>query len=304
MKPPTILLTGCKGQLGFELQRALALLGPVLALDRQACDLSDPENLRRLVFRHRPAVIVNAAAYTAVDRAETETEQAEIINAQAPGALGESAAAIGALVVHYSTDYVFDGLAAGAYRECDAPHPVNVYGHSKLAGEQALQNSGAKSLIFRTSWVVGAHGNNFAKTMLRLAKERASLKVVADQYGAPTSAALLADATALILGQYLQASEAERFPFGLYHLTAAGATSWYEYAAYVLAAARQRGLPLKLAGNGLKAISSREYPLPAARPANSRLDCALVQDTFGLYLPPWQQGVEHVLTRIFQDVVI
>jgi dTDP-4-dehydrorhamnose reductase len=304
MSGSTILLTGCNGQLGFELQRALALLGPVLALDRQGCDLADHAALRRLVAECRPAVIVNAAAYTAVDRAEAEPGLAEAINANAPGVIGEAAAAIGALVAHYSTDYVFDGLAVGAYQETDAPRPINAYGRSKLAGEQALRESGAKSLIFRTSWVVGAHGNNFAKTMLRLARERESLKVVADQYGAPTSAALLADATAAILGQYLRAGKPEYFPCGLYHLTASGATSWYDYAAYVLAAARQAGLPLKLSANGLKAISTRDYPLPAARPANSRLDCALIERTFGLCLPPWQQGVTHVLTRIFQDGVV
>jgi dTDP-4-dehydrorhamnose reductase len=303
MNERPVLLTGSNGQLGFELQRALALLGPVVALDRHACDLADPDALRRQIAEHRPAIIVNAAAYTAVDRAETEPEQAEAINAQAPGVLGEAAAAVDALVVHYSTDYVFDGLAASAYRESDAPRPVNVYGRSKRAGEKALQESGAKHLIFRTSWVVGAHGNNFAKTMLRLAMERETLKVVADQYGAPTSAAFLADVTAFVLGQYMRMKEPEHFPFGLYHLTAAGATSWHGYAAYVLTAARQAGYPLKLAADGLFAISSRDYPLPAARPANSRLDCSLAQQTFGFYLPPWQQGVAHVLEQIFQNGV-
>ncbi|GHT96940.1 NAD(P)-dependent oxidoreductase [Betaproteobacteria bacterium] len=295
-----ILLTGCNGQLGFELQTALTALGlPILALNHQTCDLSDHAALRRLLAEHRPSIIVNAAAYTAVDRAETEPELANAVNALAPGILGEAAAAIGALVVHYSTDYVFDGQSAEPYRESDAPNPLNVYGHSKLAGERALQASGAKHLIFRTSWVFGAHGNNFAKTMLRLAAERETLNVVADQYGAPTSAALLAEVTAQILREYLSS---ETFPFGLYHLTASGATNWHAYAAHVIAAARDfygNARPsLKLAADGLNAITASAYPLPAARPANSRLDCSLLQRRFGLRLPPWQEGVDRVLQQI------
>ncbi|MDR3054910.1 MAG: dTDP-4-dehydrorhamnose reductase [Zoogloeaceae bacterium] len=292
-----ILLLGCNGQLGFELQRALAPLGQVIALDHHACDLSDPAALRRQITEHRPGIIVNAAAYTAVDRAESEPEMANAVNALAPGVLGEAAARAGALIVHYSTDYVFDGQSAEPYQESDAPNPLNVYGQSKLAGEQALRASGAKHLIFRTSWVFGAHGNNFVKTMLRLATERETLNVVADQYGAPTSAALLAEVTAQILTQY---RPAEQFPFGLYHLTASGATNWHAYAARVIAAARGAGRPLKLAADGLNAIPASAYPLPAARPANSRLDCSLLQRAFGLQLPSWQAGVDRVLQEILR----
>ncbi|MDR1889850.1 MAG: dTDP-4-dehydrorhamnose reductase [Zoogloeaceae bacterium] len=297
--PAPVLLLGCNGQLGFELRRALAPLWPVVALDHHACDLADPVALRcrmdALLAEHRPAIIVNAAAYTAVDRAETEPERAHAINALAPGVLGEAAARSGALVVHYSTDYVFDGQLARAYKESDAPNPLNVYGNSKLAGERALRASGAKHLIFRTSWVFGAHGDNFAKTMLWLAAERESLNVVSDQYGAPTPAALLADVSAQILARYRRA---ENFPFGLYHLTATGETNWHDYAACVIAIARRAGYPLRLAADGLKAIPASDYPRTAARPANSRLDCGLIQRTFGLQLPPWEEGVERVLRQI------
>jgi dTDP-4-dehydrorhamnose reductase len=297
-----ILLTGCNGQVGFELQRALAPLGRIVALDRRACDLADPDRLRRrldeLFAAHRPAVIVNAAAYTAVDRAETEPELANAVNALAPGVLGEAAARAGALVVHYSTDYVFDGAASGAYREEDAPNPLNVYGRSKLAGERALAASGARRLIFRTSWVVGAHGANFAKTILRLAAERTRLDVVADQYGAPTSAALIAEVTLLALRRRAKAPEG--FPLGLYHLTAAGETNWHDYAAFILAEAQKAGIALKLTAAGLTPIPARDYPLAAARPANSRLDSSRLQRALDLRLPPWQQGVRQTLRRIFE----
>lgn len=293
-----ILLTGKNGQVGFELQRALAPLGPLVALDRQQCDLGDPAALRRLVVDLQPRVIVNPAAYTAVDKAESEHELAQAINGTAPGVLGEVAAAVGALVVHYSTDYVFDGRATRPYTEADQAAPQSVYGRTKLAGEQALQASGARHLILRTSWVFGAHGGNFAKTMLRLAAERESLKVVADQYGAPTSAALIADVTAQIVGQYLHDDEPEDFPLGLYHLAAGGETTWYDYARTVIAAARTAGRPLALEAEALLPISTQDYPLPAPRPANSRLDCSRLQQTFGLRLPPWQQGLAHVLQQI------
>ncbi|MDR3322986.1 MAG: dTDP-4-dehydrorhamnose reductase [Zoogloeaceae bacterium] len=304
MNPRPILLTGCQGQLGFELQRSLALFGPLVALDRQTGDLADPAALVRQIAELRPRILVNAAAYTAVDKAESDAATAYAINAEAPGALGEAAAKVGALVVHYSTDYVFDGQSERPYREDDAPNPVSVYGASKLAGERALQASGAAHLIFRTSWVFGAHGGNFLKTMLRLAAEREALKVVNDQFGAPTSAALLADATALILaryfvgGRYQRTTEPDAFPSGLYHLTAAGATSWHDYAAYIVAAARRAGKPLKLTPDGLTPIPGVKYPTPAQRPANSRLDCGRAEQAFGLVLPPWEQGVEYVLRQI------
>lgn len=292
-----ILLTGKNGQVGFELQRALAPLGEIAAVDHQECDLSNPDALRLLIADLKPQVIINPAAYTAVDKAESEPALAHAVNAVAPGILGEEAARCGALVIHYSTDYVFDGSKEGAYREDDTPNPQSVYGQSKLAGEQALQASGADHLIFRTSWVFGAHGGNFAKTMLRLAAERDRLNIVADQFGAPTSAALLADVTAQILGQYQRQGRAD-FPFGLYHLVASGCTTWHEYAQTVIRAAQAAGRPLKLSADDVQPIATRDYPLPAPRPANSRLDTGKLRQTFGLELPAWQDGLAHVLQQI------
>lgn len=292
-----ILLTGKNGQVGFELQRALAPLGEVVAVDLDECDLSDADAIRRLVAEVRPQVIVNPAAYTAVDKAESEPGLAQAINAVAPGILGEEAARLGALVIHYSTDYVFDGTGQGAYTESDEPNPQSVYGQTKLAGERALQASGADYLIFRTSWVFGAHGGNFAKTMLRLAVEREGLKIVADQFGAPTSAALLADVTAQVLGRYRREGRVG-FPFGLYHLVAAGCTTWHEYAQTVVRAALAAGKPLKLTAEDVLPIATSEYPLPAPRPANSRLDTRRLRETFGLELPDWQRGLSHVLQQI------
>lgn len=293
-----ILLTGKNGQVGFELQRALAPLGEVVAVDQHDCDLANPDAIRRLLARVEPNVIVNPAAYTAVDRAESEQELAQAINGVAPGVLGDEAVRRGALVVHYSTDYVFDGAKDGAYSEDDAPNPQSVYGKTKLAGERALQASGADHLIFRTSWVFGAHGGNFAKTMLRLAAERNGLKIVADQFGAPTSAALLADVTALLLGRYKREGRAD-FPFGLYHLVAGGRTSWHEYAQTVVRAALSAGKSLKLTADQVLPITTAEYPLPAPRPSNSLLDTSRLRQTFGLELPMWQSGLDHVLQQIF-----
>lgn len=292
-----ILLTGKDGQVGFELQRALAPLGEVIAVDRQDCDLANPDAIRQVLAWAQPDVIVNPAAYTAVDKAESEPELAQAINGVAPGLLGNEAARRGALVVHYSTDYVFDGAKEEAYCEDDAPNPQSEYGKSKLAGERALQASGADHLIFRTSWVFGAHGGNFAKTMLRLAGEREGLKVVADQFGAPTSAALLADVTAQVLGRYQREGRAS-FPFGLYHLAAGGCTSWHEYAKTVIRAALSAGKPLKLTVDQVLPITTADYPLPAPRPNNSRLDTSRLCQTFGLKLPDWQSGLDHVLQQI------
>ena len=303
-----ILLTGKNGQVGFELQRSLAPLGEIVAVDQSDCNLADAEAIRQLVDRVRPDVIVNPAAHTAVDKAETEPALAQAINGIAPGVFGAEAARIGALMVHYSTDYVFEGSKDGFYTEDDVPNPQSVYGKTKLAGEQALAASGARYLTFRTSWVFGAHGANFAKTMLRLAAERQSLKVVADQFGAPTSAALIADVTAQVLGQYIQsrrslgaaagADFSSSFPYGLYHLVAAGRTSWHEYAQAVVQAAQAAGKPLKLKPEGVLAITTADYPLPAPRPANSCLDTTRLRDTFGLCLPDWRQGLQHVLTQL------
>lgn len=293
-----ILLTGKNGQVGFELQRSLAPLGEIVAVDQTDCDLADADAIRRLVSVTRPDIIVNPAAYTAVDKAETDVTRAQAINGTAPGIFGQEAAKLGALVVHYSTDYVFKGDKPGFYTEADAPDPQSVYGKTKLAGEHALAASGARHLIFRTSWVFGAHGVNFAKTMLRLAAERPTLKVVADQFGAPTSAALIADVTAQVLGQYLCRPASADFQYGLYHLVASGRTSWHEYAQAVVQAALAAGKPLKLGAQDMQAITTAEYPLPAPRPANSCLDTALLRNTFGLSLPDWRQGLQHVMTQL------
>ena len=293
-----ILLTGKNGQVGFELQRALAPLGEVIAVDQTECNLADQNAIRSLVGEIRPDIIVNPAAYTAVDKAESEPDIAFAINGVAPGVLGEEAAKINALVVHYCTDYVFDGVKQTFYTEDDLPNPQSVYGKSKLAGEQALRQRIKNHLVFRTSWVFGAHGNNFAKTMLKLAAERESLNVVADQFGAPTSAALIADVTAQIVGQY-QRQGRQDFPFGLYNLVAGGETTWCDFAKTVIKAAHDAGKPLKLNPENIRPITTAEYPLPAPRPANSRLATHKLEKTFGLRLPPWQEGLNHVLQQIF-----
>jgi len=297
-----ILLTGKNGQLGFELQRALSPLGEVIALGHRECDLADPAQLRSVIAAVAPGIIVNAAAFTAVDQAESEPALAEAVNGLAPGILGEEAAKRDALVVHYSTDYVFDGRKAGAYSEADTPNPLNVYGRSKLAGERALIARHAKHLILRTSWVFGAHGGNFAKTMLRLAMERDSLRVVADQTGAPTSAALIADVTAQILGQYLHPCRPARaeFAYGLYHLAASGRTTWYEYARTVLEIAQAAGCPLRVAPEAIEPIPAADYPTRAARPANSCLDTTKLKRAFGLHLPDWRQGLEHMMSQLWE----
>ena len=293
-----ILLIGKNGQLGFELQRSLASLGEVVAVGSAECNLADAAAIRTLVRDVRPRIIVNAAAYTAVDKAETEIDLAMAVNAHAPGILGEEAARIGAWVVHYSTDYVFDGKADKPYVETDTPNPLSVYGRSKLAGEQALQVALDRHLILRTSWVLGPHGGNFAKTMLRLAAERTSLSVVSDQWGAPTSSILLADMTAQAIRQADMDGEAN-FPFGLYHLTASGETNWCDYARFVIAAAQIAGKPLKLGPADVQPITTADYPLPAPRPANSRLDTEKFRSTFGLPLPHWEDGVRQVLLQVF-----
>jgi len=294
-----ILLTGTNGQLGFELERALAPLGQVVALTRKDCDLADTGALRQRLRDLKPDLIINPAAYTAVDRAEGEPDLAMAINTTAPGILGEEADRLGAWVIHYSTDYVFDGENPKAYREDDAVNPLGVYGRTKRAGEEALQQCCRRHLILRTSWVVGAHGHNFAKTILRLAGERDSLAIVADQYGAPTSAALLADVTAQLVGRVRRQGLAD-FPFGLYHLAAGGVTTWHQYAGFVVAQALAAGRTLKTSPAAIRPIATAEYPLPAKRPANSQLDTTLFRRTFDLELPPWQLGVHHVLQQILR----
>ncbi|WP_409265977.1 dTDP-4-dehydrorhamnose reductase [Massilia sp. BHUDP2] len=294
-----ILLTGKDGQLGFELVRALAPLGEVVAVGRVHCDLADADALRALVRRVAPDVIVNPAACTAVDQAESEREPAFAVNGRAPGILGEEAARLHALVVHYSTDYVFDGTGQLPWTENDAPAPLGVYGSSKLAGERALAKACGRHLILRTSWLLGVHGGNFAKTMLRLAAQRERLSVVNDQFGAPTSAALLADLTAHLLRQYAR-EEAASFPYGTYHVAAAGETSWYDYARFVLGAAHEAGEPLQAGPESVLPVMTAAFPAAARRPANSRLDTSLFRHTFGLRLPPWQDGVLHVLRQLLQ----
>lgn len=301
-----ILLFGKNGQVGWELQRSLTPLGEVVALDHRAelnpvvdgaplqGDFGQPEALRATVQRVRPDVIVNAAAYTAVDKAESEVERARTLNATSVGVLAEEAARLGAAVVHYSTDYVFDGRGECAWLETSAPAPLNVYGQTKLEGEQLLQKLNPRHLIFRTSWVYAARGENFAKTMLKLAQERESLSVIDDQHGAPTGAELLADITAHALMRLRQ----DEAVAGLYHLTASGETSWYGYARYVLEQARQAGAPVKVAPDALKPVATSAFPTPARRPHNSRLDTRKLQATFGLVLPDWQLGVNRVLNEI------
>lgn len=295
-----ILLTGKHGQVGFELQRALAPLGEVWAVDYTECDLSDAAALCELIQSVKPDLIVNSAAYTAVDKAESEPELAHAVNAIVPAVLGEEAAKLDAWVVHYSTDYVFDGTKPGEYTEDDETNPLSVYGRTKRNGEIALEESGAPYLILRTSWVVGAHGSNFAKTILRLASERKSLNVVGDQHGAPTSAALLADVTAHLVRQRRREGDAN-FPYGLYHLAASGETSWCEYARFIVAETLAVGRSLALSSDEIRGITSSDYPTAAKRPANSRLDTSKLQKTFDLKLPNWQSGVRHVLQQILRE---
>jgi dTDP-4-dehydrorhamnose reductase len=293
-----ILLFGKNGQVGWELQRSLAPLGELVALGSSGhaglCgDLSDLAGLAETVFKVKPDVIVNAAAYTAVDKAESEPEQARLINALAPGVLADEAQKLGAWFVHYSTDYVFDGSGGQFWQETDATGPLNVYGRTKLEGEQAVTRC-AKHLIFRTSWVYAARGANFAKTMLRLAQEREQLKVIDDQIGAPTGAELIADVTALALRAVLQKPEQA----GIYHLAAGGEVSWFDYARFVIEQARQRGLPIKVAPEAIEPIPTRAYPLPAKRPHNSRLDTRKLKQSFDLALPDWRVGVTRVLGEV------
>ena len=294
-----ILLLGKNGQVGWELQRSLAPLGQVVALDRAGegglCgDLADLQGLAASVRAVQPQLIVNAAAYTAVDKAESEPELAQRINAEAPAMLAREAAASGALLVHYSTDYVFDGSGDQPWREDAATGPLNVYGATKLAGEQAIVQAGCAHLILRTSWVYAARGGNFAKTMLRLAAERERLTVIDDQWGAPTGAELIADVTAHAIAQTRQ----QPAKAGTYHLAAAGETTWFSYAKHVLASANKAQPAIKIKATELLPIPTSAYPTPARRPHNSRLDTRQLQASFGLALPPWQQGVARMLAEV------
>jgi len=294
--PLTILLLGKNGQVGWELQRSLAPLGRVVALDRasEPCgDLSQLDALAETVRQVRPNVIVNAAAHTAVDKAESEPELARTLNALAPAVLAQEAQKLGAWLLHYSTDYVFDGSGDQPWREDDATGPLNTYGRTKLEGEQLIAQHCERHLILRTSWVYAARGGNFAKTMLRLAQERERLTVINDQIGAPTGADLLADVSAHLIRQVTAGDQ--RALSGVYHLTASGSTSWHGYASHVIAAARSKRT---ITATEIAPVPTSAFPTPAQRPHNSRLDTTWLQSTFGLMLPPWQQGVDRMLAEI------
>jgi dTDP-4-dehydrorhamnose reductase len=295
-----ILLLGKDGQVGWELQRSLSVLGELRSVGRQEVDLEDLDGLRQCVQQFGPDVIVNAAAYTAVDRAESEPEKAECINAAAAGVLAEEARRCNAWLVHYSTDYVFDGTKGGPYVESDAANPLSVYGKTKCDGEERIRAAHDRHLILRTSWVFAARGGNFAKTMLRLASERVELNVIADQHGAPTSAELIADATALALYRICHGDDGDAVGgyAGTYHLAASGATTWHGYARYVLELAQARGVSLKAGPDNVHPIATEAYPLPAPRPRNSRLDTSKFSATFNLQLPDWQHHVRRLMAEL------
>ncbi len=282
-----ILVLGSQGQVGWELVRSLLPLGEVVALSRAEADLAQPDMLRAVIRSHQPTLIVNAAAYTAVDKAESEGALACAINATAPGVLAEEARRCNALLIHYSTDYVFDGTLDRPYVETDTPNPQSVYGRSKLAGEEALEAVGADHLILRTSWVYGARGHNFMRTILRLAAERETLRIVADQTGAPTWSRWIADATAHVARSALQRRRDANFRSGTYHLTCAGSTSWHGFAMAIVEQYRKIHPEATLAAREILPISTAEYPLPAVRPANSRLSCAKILNEYGVVAPKW-----------------
>ncbi|WP_186100109.1 dTDP-4-dehydrorhamnose reductase [Burkholderia gladioli] len=286
-----ILVTGANGQVGWELSRSLSVLGRVIALGREQADLTRPDTLANLLDELKPDVVVNAAAYTAVDAAETDAEGANTVNAQAVGVLAESTKRIGGLFVHYSTDYVFDGSKASPYLESDQTCPVNVYGASKLDGERAIADVGGDWLTFRTTWVFAARGKNFLRTMLRLAAQRQELSVVADQFGAPTWARSIADGTAHAVVAALRERRAGSFESGIYHMTASGRTSWYGFAEAVFAAWRATPGAAPLAVEKVLPIPASAYPVPAKRPANSSLSNDALKSRFGIELPDWQAAV-------------
>ena len=288
---PKVLLIGKNGQVGNDLYPLLGQLSDLRATDRTTLDLRHAQNIRDIVRLFSPDVIINAAAYTAVDKAETEREVAIAINATAPGILAEEAAQTGALLIHYSTDYVFDGAKTEAYIESDPVNPLNVYGETKVAGEVAITSSGCKHLIFRTSWVYSSRGSNFLLTVTKLASEREELRIVNDQIGAPTPSDLIATTTVLVLKQYLKKSHSGFRDSGIYHLTSSGYCSWFDFAVEIIRHLQQKELRVKK----LTPIPSRDYPTPARRPLNSRLDCSKIAHRFGVVLPAWESAIPVVL---------
>ncbi len=288
-----ILLTGANGQVGWELHRILAKDAKVIALTRGQLDLSQPDAIRRTVREHQPDIIINPAAYTAVDKAETDPDLALAINGIAPGVLAEEAKKRDALLIHYSTDYVFDGTKSAPYSETDVPNPQSIYGATKLAGEEAIRSVDGKHLILRTSWVYGVHGGNFVKTILRLAKERNELRIVADQYGAPTWARLLADSTVKVMQRFTDEQS------GVYHLTSSGRTNWHQFAQAIIQLARQYDTALANKPLAIQPIATHEYPVPAKRPANSSLCTDKIKQAFGLELPRWEDDLAECIRQLY-----
>lgn len=291
-----VLVTGVNGQVGYELIQALTPLGQVIALTRQDLDLTQPLQIQAVLEHYQPTIIVNPAAYTTVDKAESDSETAYHVNQYAPQVMAEWAAKHDALLIHYSTDYVFDGTKDSAYSEIDLTNPQSVYGRSKCLGEEAIRQAQAKHFILRTSWVFGAHGNNFIKTILRLAKERESLNIVNDQHGAPTSAALIAKVTYQLIDLYIKNNN--RGNYGTYHLSAAGQTTWYDYARFIVQTALENDVTLALTASEIHGIPSSSYPVPAKRPTNSRLNCDKLVSYLEEVLPPWQQDVAQVIAQL------
>jgi dTDP-4-dehydrorhamnose reductase len=294
-----ILVTGKNGQVGFELMRSLAPLGTVVGIDIDECDLQDILAVERLLDKVQPELIVNPAAYTAVDKAESEPALAHSINAKAPEVMAQYAGRHNIPIIHYSTDYVFDGLKEGEYLETDEVNPQSVYGNTKALGEAAVRNNAPKHIILRTSWVFGSHGGNFLKTILKLAQERDKLSIVSDQVGSPTSAALLADVTAEIVKQLFEPGAVQKY--GTYHLVSEGETSWHGYAQMVVAIANALEVKTKISSDAIQPIKTADYPLPAPRPANSRLDTTKIKNVFMLTLPSWQDGVEKVVLGLINQ---
>jgi dTDP-4-dehydrorhamnose reductase len=292
MESPNILLIGKNGQVGWELRRTLSPMARVMAVDYPEIDLADAAAARRLVLDNKPNVVLNAAAYTAVDKAESETKMAQLINGVAPGVLAEAAKQVGALMIHYSTDYVFDGTKQTPYLETDPPNPLGTYGRTKLEGDEAVRAAGGNHLIFRLCWVYGARGQNFLLTMQRLARERETLRVVKDQFGCPTWSRLIAEATTLALTQVLAARDVSVFK-GTYHLAAGGSTNWHTFASRIVEMMPEAERRCR----EVVAITAAEYPTPAKRPTYSVLDCGKLKKTFGIQLPDWENGLRLVVDK-------